>query len=337
MTATAPPVTVIEPQLSLHKDAQPTVVLPDEPITFTLTVAHTAQSQTPAYDVVLTDILPTTLHYVQASLAALDGPTPTSMAYDANSHTVTVKWNTFPLGQTAHIAFKVTLSASPGDTVQNTASVQWTSLPGDVSTPQSGYNTLSTERRYDPVSPADVYGASSSADVRMALPNTGFAPGRVTALPEQKAAYDPLDGILLEIPKLGLKLPIVGVPRTRSGWDLTWLWNNAGWLEGTAFPTWAGNTAITAHVYLSTGEPGPFVNLHTLHWGDQVVIHANGKRYIYEVRAIKQVKPNDASVLGHKQRDWVTLITCEGYDEASNTYRWRLAVQAVLMKVEPEP
>ncbi len=335
--ASAAPVTVVEPNMTLSKDANPTVVLPDEPVTFTLAIGHAPDSQTNAYDVVVTDPLPAELEYVEASLAAVDGPTPTSMAYDPATHTIRLTWDAFPLGQTAHVTFQATLNTRPGDATTNEASLAWTSLPGDVSTPQSAYNTLSTERFYDPASPVDVYGVQASVVVRMALPNTGFAPGRVTALPKQRVTYDRLEGIVLEIPKLGVKVPVVGVPRTKHGWDLTWLWDNAGWLEGTAFPTWAGNTAITAHVYLPNGKAGPFVNLYTLHWGDKIIIHANGERYIYEVREVKRVAPDDASVLGHKNRDWVTLITCEGYDESTNTYRWRLVVQAVLMKVEAEP
>ncbi len=336
-SASASPVTILEPDLSLSKDANPKIALPDEPITFTLTVAHTAQSETNAYDVVLTDPLPSALHYVAASLTSLSGPTPTSMNYDAVTHIITVTWDTFPLGSTARIAFQATLDVPAGSGATNTASLTWSSLPGDVSAPQTPYNNLSTERFYDPANPADVYRTEADAFVQRALPKTGFAPHRVTALPPQKVAYDDLDSITLEIPKLGVSVPIVGVPRTADGWDLTWLWNNAGWLEGTAFPTWAGNTAITAHVYLPNGEPGPFVNLYNLRWGDKVIIHADGKRYTYEVRYVRLVKPNDTSPLGHRDRDWVTLITCKGYDEATNDYTWRVIVQAVLVRVEPEP
>ncbi len=168
------------------------------------------------------------------------------------------------------------------------------------------------------------------------LPKTGFAPGVITWLPSQTVTYRALGPLWLDIPRLGVQVPIVGVPRTAGGWDLTWLWDNVGWLEGTAFPTWIGNTVLTAHNYLPTGLPGPLAHLYELRWGDKVVIHAYGQRYIYEVRVVRLVEPNDTSVLSHKEYDWVTLITCEGYDEATNTYHWRLVVQAVLVKVEPD-
>ncbi len=117
-------------------------------------------------------------------------------------------------------------------------------------------------------------------------------------------------------------------------WDLDWLWNRAGHLNGTAFPTWGGNTAITAHVYLPSGLPGPFYQLDTLRWGDQIIIHAFGQRHVYEVREVRWVHPNDLSSLRHEDLDWVTLITCKGYDDISETYRWRSIVRAVLIGIE---
>ena len=73
----------------------------------------------------------------------------------------------------------------------------------------------------------------------------------------------------LVIPILGLDMPIVGVPLASEGWDLSWLGSQAGYLEGTAYPTLPGNTGITAHVYTADGLPGPFVNLGSLSWGSK--------------------------------------------------------------------
>jgi len=95
------------------------------------------------------------------------------------------------------------------------------------------------------------------------------------------------------------------------------------------------NTAITAHVYLPDGKPGPFVNLRQLMWGDRIEIRTLDERYVYEVRQVRLVKPEDVSVLRHRDRDWLTLITCQGYDEAQDTYHWRLVVQAVLIEIVP--
>ena len=178
--------------------------------------------------------------------------------------------------------------------------------------------------------PAQPGAADPTVAQRPALPQTGFTPNKQTILPPMPADYRyPYVGSLwLEIPRLGLSAPIVGVPKHNGQWDVTWLWNQAGWLEGTAFPTWDGNTVLTGHVYLPNGKPGPFVNIHDLHWGDIVIIHAWGKRFVYFVENTALVAPDDLRVLKHKEGDWITLLTCRGYEPSRDTYRWRYVVQA---------
>jgi LPXTG-site transpeptidase (sortase) family protein len=228
--------------------------------------------------------------------------------------------------------------------VSNTANVAWSSLPGPVTTPQSIHNVNSVERDYDPGSAVNIYDARSTATVSVmggtggSLPATGFAPDRVTVLPEQPAdaSYRSLGSLWIGVPKLGVQVSIVGIPVKDNQWDLSWLGGQAGYLQGTAFPTWKGNSAITAHVYLSNGKPGPFVSLNKLTWGDEVIIHAFGQRYIYQVRNNQRVLPGDMTVFRHEELSWLTLLTCQGYDQANNTYLYRIAVRAVLIRVEPE-
>ena len=153
-----------------------------------------------------------------------------------------------------------------------------------------------------------------------------------TALPPQDLSYAPT-GLELEIPSLGVSVPIVGVPLTAAEWELTWLWNQAGYLEGTAFPTWSGNTALTGHATLPNGMPGPFVDIVNLRWGETLVLKAFGLEYVYQVREVSQVRPTDLRVLGHRELDWLTLITCSSYDAEREEYRGRTAVQAVLIDV----
>jgi len=217
----------------------------------------------------------------------------------------------------------------------------------------------------------DTPGTSLFALGELQLPDTGFPLGVVTALedqPAEKVYFDLFDvtarsawpearlwrcdeavssaevgdcfanarndSLVLKIPTLDLELPIVGVPLTAEGWDVTWLGDQAGYLEGTAYPTWAGNTAITAHVWDADNTPGSFVDLHTLKHGDQIIIHAWGQRYVYEVRTLTKVSPEDLSVLPHSEYDVLTLITCQGFDDTSGEYDWRLAVRTVLIDVE---
>ncbi len=167
------------------------------------------------------------------------------------------------------------------------------------------------------------------------LPATGFAPHRTTLLPHQPAALANAGlEMQIAIPSLRLETSIVGVPGP--AWDVTWLGEQIGYLDGTAFPTWNGNSVLTGHVTNANGLPGPFAELGALSYGDQVFIHAWGQDYTYEVRTVDlQVKPDSTRYLTrHEELPWLTLITCRGYDEATNTYRWRTVVRAVLVSIE---
>ncbi len=170
------------------------------------------------------------------------------------------------------------------------------------------------------------------------IPVTGFSPGRETKLPIQpeRLAYSAQSDLNLKIPSLSVELPIVGIPFVDGGWDVTWLGNSAGYLHGTAFPTWKGNSVITAHVYDSNGLPGPFVSLGTLKWGDKIQIEAYGQVYTYEVRSVYTVRPWDQRPFAHKKEAWLTLITCKEYDIRADTYRMRTIVQAVLISVSDQ-
>ena len=169
------------------------------------------------------------------------------------------------------------------------------------------------------------------------VPATGFAPGKMTSLPVQPAVkfYNSLGDLWLEIPKLGVQMSIVGVPQTNGSWDVSWLGNNAGWLNGSAFPTWKGNSVLTGHVWNADNTPGPFRSLNTLWWGDKVIVHAWGGQYTYEVRAVMQVSPGDtAAMMKHQDMPWLTLVTCRGYNETTGSYKYRVLVRAVLVDVK---
>jgi LPXTG-site transpeptidase (sortase) family protein len=323
----------------LEKTVDPDVGLPGSIVTFSLKVSLHPDANSDAFNVVLTDPLPRGLTYVAGSLRFISGVQPTSLD-DSSAPLLRVGWEVYPMnGGETLISFQAELSnTSPGDEIENQAVLAWTSLPGNYLLPQSPYNPLSNERYYDPGSNVNTYGTSARARITIpALPATGFAPRQVTVLPQQslESRYTQTNDLVLEIPALGVRIPIVGVPIRGGQWDLTWLSNQAGYLEGTAYPTLAGNTGLTAHVYDANGQPGPFVGLHTLKWGDEILIRAGGVTYYYQVRDVRRVMPNDLSPLKHEQRDWVTLITCQGFEEQRNAYRWRVAVRAVLMKVSP--
>ena len=166
-------------------------------------------------------------------------------------------------------------------------------------------------------------------------PLTGFAPDMVTDLGIQpaEAAYATTD-MVLSIPNLDIATGIVGVPQSPNGWDVTWLGDQAGYLYGSAFPTWAGNTVITAHVWGADNQPGPFYGLNDLQHGDQITISAFGQTYTYEVRSNRLITPRGAAQFEHSEYDLLTLITCESFDPLSGDYRQRRVVTAVLISVD---
>ena len=171
------------------------------------------------------------------------------------------------------------------------------------------------------------------------IPVTGFTPGRVTQLPLQSksAEYAASEDLRLEIPNLHLNVPIVGVPYVGSGWDVTWLGNNAGYLEGTAYPTWRGNTVLTGHVTDANGNPGSFASIKNLKVGDKAYIHHAGSLYVYEVRENRLIFPASiTTLLEHRDYDWITLVTCETYNDTLGKFLYRRMVRAVLISVIPD-
>ena len=342
------PVKVVEPTLNISKTVDPTSGSYTTVVTYTLTVAHTPESNATAFDVLIEDILPLGMTYLPGTLQVVSGPAP-DLLEEAGAPLLQIGWDELPARDvdenpvTVVIQYQAQINKQAGQGVilVNQARVEWTSLPGDISSPQTPNNPLSTERYYDPGDAVNIYGAIASAEFTVPkedlAPETGFAPGVVTEIsghPQVEA--NNLGNLSINIPSIGVNLPIVGIPANKDGWDITWLGAQAGWLEGTAYPTLEGNTVITAHVYLPNGKPGPFVDLKNLRWGNRFYILINGMRYTYEVRVVARVKPDDETILAHENLDWVTLITCAGYDEATDTYKWRDIVKAVLVKVEEE-
>ncbi|MGB7539548.1 MAG: isopeptide-forming domain-containing fimbrial protein [Anaerolineales bacterium] len=344
------PVRIIESDLGLEKTVDRPSAVPWMVLTYRVRIFHTADSQLAAYDAVINDILPDDLTYVPGSLSFVSGSGVAPTLLDdtgidplSGNLVMHAEWDTLPFGQEATIQFQAVFGVVPvGGSVVNTASAEWTSLPGDVPAPPSTYlsafnQPYSHERRYDPLYPADIYRVTSAATVGLLyLPETGFAPGRVTGLPPQPAEkqYALLSGMRLFLPRLNQNLLVVGVPITADGWDLTWLWDQAGFLEGTAYPGSAGNSVLTAHVYLPNGEPGPFVQLAALRWGDRVILISGGQRYIYEIRTNTNVLPTDITPFRHEKSSWLTLVTCLGYDPYSGEYRYRQVARAVLISIE---
>jgi LPXTG-site transpeptidase (sortase) family protein len=106
-------------------------------------------------------------------------------------------------------------------------------------------------------------------------------------------------------------------------------------LCGSAYPTWQGNTVITGHVRNANNTPGIFFNLKKLKYGDLIRIYAYGMVYSYEVREKRLIsETNLSAAFKSEEYDWITLITCESYQQGDKSYAARRMVRAVLVSVE---
>lgn len=175
---------------------------------------------------------------------------------------------------------------------------------------------------------------------RIRLPATGFPIGKISFLPEQpiEKQYDASDEMWLEIPSQNLSSEIVGVPLIDDEWDVTWLGHRVGYLHGTAFPTHVGNSVITGHVWDAHNQPGIFINLKELKYGDHIHIKAWGEIYQFEIRQNLLVNPTDVDKVLDMETEysWITLLTCEDYSETDSEYYSRRIVRAILIKIVPE-
>ncbi len=343
-------VEMVEPTVDIEKTVNSPIASPGDILTFRLEIFHTGASDSDAFETIINDEVEAEFTYVPGSLRYVSGQAPTLLD-ETNAPNLQITWATFlNNGVSGVVEFDVIMGViPPGSSASNTGYVEWSSFPGDRTTPQSPWNVYSTERWYDPPDPVDIYGGVSSSAVvtfttglaseaGFALPQTGFAPEAFTPLPAQPETleYADLGDIWLEIPSQGVRMPIVGVPFTEEGWVVDFLNGQAGYLEGTSYPTLPGNTAITGHVWNADGTPGLFYRLDELRFGEQVIIHAYGQQYVYEIRSNNYVQPGNLSVLGPEEYDWVTLITCESYNEETGEYELRTVARAVLVKVISE-
>jgi LPXTG-site transpeptidase (sortase) family protein len=170
---------------------------------------------------------------------------------------------------------------------------------------------------------------------KLPLPVTGFAPGKITPLVGESVNLQySSTNMSLEVPSLGINAKIIGVPGENGNWDISWLAEDVGWLQGSAYPTWQGNTVLTGHVWNADNQPGIFEKIKSLKYGDTILIRSGGLTYVYEVRENTQLDPDEfQTVFTHEEMDWVTLLTCEDFNPSLGEYIHRRMVRAVLIKV----
>jgi LPXTG-site transpeptidase (sortase) family protein len=361
-------ITVIEPDLQIVKSSNTNFVAVGTDVEFTLTISHTANSRADAFDVLVTDVLPAELDYVANSIDCDDGDQDAGLVnctYDAGTRTIVAEWSAFtrlPAGDELIIRFRVTGNAllGPGQTITNVGNVEWTSELGDQTAPASFSNPpnpFATERFYDPASANPIntiYGDDDSLVLNpvggggggggggtsptaftsgFLIADTGFEASVVTPLDVATRPDYAATGLTLTIPTIKVDSSISGVQLKDGHWDVSWLVDQAGWLEGTAYPTWSGNSVLTSHVVNADGKPGLFSRLKYVKVGDYVFVYNGGYRYTYQVISNQYVQPDDIRVLNHEEKPYLTLITCDRFDFETKTYLRRVVVRAVLVDV----
>lgn len=140
-------ITLIEPELQIDKTANPITGDAGDTITFTLTISHVIpQSNATAYDVVLTDVVPSDLINVTitggSGVAPTTGPTVTGNTIDAS-------WDSLTTAQNTTITFTAQLvnGVEPGQVITNQADITYDSLAGDDVANQSPYTTPTDRER----------------------------------------------------------------------------------------------------------------------------------------------------------------------------------------------
>jgi LPXTG-site transpeptidase (sortase) family protein len=143
------------------------------------------------------------------------------------------------------------------------------------------------------------------------------------------AAIDRL--IIAEKAKLNAEIMIAPFGKTVN-WEISMLQQRAGHLEGTPDIGQGGNVVLAGHVEMEDGAPGPFAYLRNLQPGDSIsiVIRKDNKPQIlfYAVTEVKDVAPDDISVMRNHGFEELTLITCDDWDQGQGKYLSRVIVHA---------
>ena len=127
-------------------------------------------------------------------------------------------------------------------------------------------------------------------------------PKELTEEEEEKLinGYKPI--ALMEIPSINLSQGVV------EGITDDILQYYLGHFENSVKPGERGNFSVAGHRVSDYSEA--FVNLYKVEVGDQVLIKANKKQYVYEVTDNFIVSPDRVDVLENTDEATITLVTC---------------------------
>jgi len=160
---------------------------------------------------------------------------------------------------------------------------------------RAALHQFSEAERKDP-SPSNAPGAPPGAkhNIDFSL----WSMKRMTAYEESLAKQFAPPLAVLEIPKIGLEVPVF------DGTDDLTLNRGVGRIAGTARPGQGGNIGIAGH------RDGFFRGLKDVVVGDRMELRTPARTETYKVDEIRIVKPTDVQVLADRGVPTLTLVTC---------------------------
>jgi uncharacterized repeat protein (TIGR01451 family) len=145
ITSTAVRVRAVEPNIGLAKLVAPTSADAGDTVTYSVFITNTAGlNVSSAFDLVLTDTLPSDLTLIPASVTTTPAGGATGITPIQAGNSITVTIDTLPPGGSVRVDYQATvnLTVSPGQLLVNTARARFTSLPGTgTSSNPTGSNT----------------------------------------------------------------------------------------------------------------------------------------------------------------------------------------------------
>ena len=177
LPSVALPVTVVEPNVQLVKTVLPPFGDSGDPITYTLSISNPGiANASDAFNVVLTDVIPSFINFVPSSLRQTSGITPTSIISTADSFTVT--FNVLTVTSSSTLVFTGTLRTAviPGSIFTNTAGQTHISLPvsqtltaDPASHPRFYHSVALTPFKVTPLFPTKVVVSTSEPSTNMGI------------------------------------------------------------------------------------------------------------------------------------------------------------------------
>lgn len=148
-----------------------------------------------------------------------------------------------------------------------------------------------------------------------------------------KAKADPLDGMKLVIPRLGIETDVIDARIVGQDWDISQLTTEIAHLQGTSYPGQPGNAALAGHITIPGAGWGPFHELETMQPGDEIAVRTKDNQlFTYRVSDKLKVYPDDVKVTLPTGDTRLTLMTCSGWDGSVNRYTERIVIVALLVK-----